>query len=82
MTIEQIVEIPADRRIVLVVPPEVPTGRTSVIIQFPVLKTSVKKCMTEAEEMEYFRSHAEELNAETMDALSYQSWNPLEDDEQ
>ncbi|MCL2833385.1 MAG: hypothetical protein FWD78_09475 [Treponema sp.] len=82
MTIEQIVEIPADRRIVLQVPPEVPTGRTSVIIQFPMHKTSVKKRMTEAEEMEYFRIHAEELNAETMDALSYQCWNPLENDDQ
>ena len=82
MTITQTVNIPADRRITLVVPPEVPTGRTSVTIQFPMQKTVVKKCMTEAEEREYFALHAEELNAETMDALSYQCWNPLENDNQ
>ena len=82
MTITQTVEIPADRRITLIVPPEVPTGRTSVTIQFPVQKSFIKKCMTEAEEKEYFALHAEELNAETMDALSYQCWNPLENDDQ
>ena len=72
MTITQTIEIPADRRIVLTVPPEVPIGRTSVTIQFPVQKTSVKKCMTEAEEKELFKLHADELNAEALDVLSYQ----------
>ena len=36
MTIEQTVDIPADRRITIEVPPQIPTGRTNVIIQFPV----------------------------------------------
>ena len=36
MTITQTIEIPDDRRITLEVPCEVPTGRTRVIIQFPV----------------------------------------------
>jgi len=35
MTITQTVEIPADRRLVIDIPREVPTGRTSIIIQFP-----------------------------------------------
>ena len=36
MTIEQTVEIPANHRLVIDVPAEVPTGRAHVIIQFPV----------------------------------------------
>jgi len=36
MTITQTIEIPADRRITLEVPREVPSGRTQVIFQFPV----------------------------------------------
>ena len=35
MTIEKTVDIPADRRITIEVPPQIPTGRTNVIIQFP-----------------------------------------------
>jgi hypothetical protein len=35
MTIEQTIEITADRRIILEVPPEVPAGRAQVTIQFP-----------------------------------------------
>jgi hypothetical protein len=35
MTIEQTVDITADRRITIEVPPRIPTGRTNVIIQFP-----------------------------------------------
>jgi len=36
MTIEQTVNITADRRITIEVPPKIPIGRTNVIIQFPV----------------------------------------------
>jgi len=36
MTITQTVEIPADRRLIIEVPREVPVGKTQVIIQFPV----------------------------------------------
>ncbi|MCL2833307.1 MAG: hypothetical protein FWD78_09070 [Treponema sp.] len=82
MTITQTVEIPANRRIVLVVPPEVPTGRTSVTIQFPVLKTPDKKHMTEAEEIDTLNRMAEWHNKEALETLSYQCWNPLENDDQ
>jgi len=36
MTIVQTVDITPDRRITIEVPPKIPTGRTNVIIQFPV----------------------------------------------
>jgi hypothetical protein len=36
MTIEQTVEIPADHRLIIEVPREIPEGKTRVIIQFPV----------------------------------------------
>jgi len=70
MTITQTIEIPADRRITLEVPREVPTGRT--IIAFTPAKAEVKRKVTEAEEIEYINCHADRLNAEAMDALSYQ----------
>jgi hypothetical protein len=35
MTIEQTIDVPADRRITIEVPAKIPTGRTNVIIQFP-----------------------------------------------
>jgi hypothetical protein len=42
MTITQTVEIPADRRLHLdlEIPREVPTGKTNVVIQFPVRETA------------------------------------------
>jgi len=36
MTITQTIDIPADRRIIFDVPPQTPTGRARVIIQFPI----------------------------------------------
>jgi hypothetical protein len=36
MTIEQTVEIPASRRLILEIPEEVPAGRARVFIQFPL----------------------------------------------
>jgi hypothetical protein len=36
MTIEQTVDIPANRRLTIEVPLQVPIGKTSVVIQFPV----------------------------------------------
>jgi hypothetical protein len=35
MTIEQIVEVPANHRITIDVPPEIPAGKTNVILTFP-----------------------------------------------
>jgi len=70
MTITQTIYIPAYRRITLEVPREVPTGRT--IIAFTPAKAEEKRKVTEAEEIEYINRHADRLNAEAMDALSYQ----------
>jgi hypothetical protein len=36
MTIEQTVDITSDRRIIIEVPSKIPTGRTNVIVHFPV----------------------------------------------
>ena len=36
MTIEQTVDIPVDRRLILDIPQEVPAGRAQVIIKFPI----------------------------------------------
>jgi len=36
MTITQTVEIPANHRLIIDVPREIPAGRTQVVIQFPV----------------------------------------------
>ena len=71
MTITQTIKIPADRRIT--VPLEVPTG--PVIITFTPTTEIKITTMTEAEERELFRLHANELNREALDVLSYQ--NPL-----
>jgi len=51
MTITQTVEIPADRRVHLdfEVPSEVPTGRTSIILQFPIPTPKKEKNKTVAE---------------------------------
>ena len=43
MTIEHTVDIPANRRITIEVPPQIPTGRTNVIIQFPVSEDTQPK---------------------------------------
>ena len=78
MSITQTVEIPASRRLTVDVPLEVPTG--PVIISFrPAAAPSARPRMTETEEAEYFRLHADELNAEAEDVLSYQK-PILEDD--
>ena len=70
MAITQTVEIPPDRRITLEVPREVPTG--SVVLTFTPAGTAKKAAMTENEERELFRLHADELNREALDVLSYQ----------
>ena len=74
MTITQTVEIPADRRITLEVPREVPTGR--VVLTFTpvqVVKPSANNQeKSEERDIELFKIHAERLNAEALDVLSYQ----------
>ena len=69
MTITQTVEIPDDRWLTIKVPPQVPTGET--ILTFTP-SSSIKRKMTEAEEIEYINRNAESLNKEAKDVLSYQ----------
>jgi hypothetical protein len=69
MSITQTVEIPANHRLTIDVPPEVPAGRAKIIF-FP--DSTDKERMSEEQEMELFRLHADELNAEAEDVLSYQ----------
>ncbi|MDR2588755.1 MAG: hypothetical protein LBC67_04945 [Spirochaetales bacterium] len=40
ITIQKTVDIPADRRLTVDIPLEVPTGKTSVVLSFPQVKTS------------------------------------------
>jgi len=74
MAITQTVEIPPDRRITLEVPREVPAG--SVVLTFTPAGAAKKAAMTEDEERELFRLHADELNREALDVLSYQDLEP------
>jgi hypothetical protein len=69
MAITQTVDIPADRRITIEVPREVPPGRT-VLTFTPA--PAVKESISKEQEIELFRLHADELNAEAEDVLSYQ----------
>jgi hypothetical protein len=71
MTLTQTIKIPSDRRLIIDVPREIPTE--SVIISFrPADAKSAKHSMTAAQEAEYFRLHADKLNAEVEDVLLYQ----------
>jgi len=71
MTITQTVDIPANRRITLEVPREVPTG--PVILSFTPAQTLPKTSeKSEERDIELFKLHAERLNAEALDVLSYQ----------
>ena len=66
MTITQTVDIPADRRLIIDVPQEIPAG--PVILTFtPALPN--KRKMTEAEELELINRNAEWLNREAMDVF-------------
>ena len=69
MTVEQTIEVPASHRLTIDVPREIPAGRT--IIAFTPASAG-KERMSEEQEKELFRLHADELNAEAMDVLSYQ----------
>jgi len=74
MPITQTVEVPADRWITLEVPSEVPTG--PVVLTFTPARGAKKTAMTEDEERELFKLHADELNREALDVLSYQDLEP------
>jgi len=69
MSVTQTVEIPVNHRLTIDVPPEVPAGQARIYF-FPVL--AGKEKMSEAQEIELFHLHAEELNAEAEDVLLYQ----------
>jgi len=79
MAITQTVEVLADRRIILEVPREVPTG--PVVITFSQAKGEKKPRMTEAEEKEWIDDNMEWLNEEAIVNLSFQSWNPVENED-
>ena len=76
MTITQTIEIPADRRITI--PREVPIG--PVVLTITPAGAGKKPRMTEAEEIEWINKNIEWLNNEAMTNLSYQYWNPLENE--
>jgi len=74
MSYTQTVEIPANRKLTIKVPHEIPTGK--VFLTFtpvhPSAKTSEK---SEEKDIELFKLHAERLNREALDVLTYQSLN-------
>ena len=61
--------MPDNRQIIIDIPKEIPKG--PIILTFSPV-SSVKKKMTEAEEIEFINLNAESLNKEAMDVLSYQ----------
>ena len=69
MSVTQTVEIPVSHRLIIDVPPEVPAGY--VILTFTPT-SAVKDRISEEREIELFRLHADELNAEAEDVLLYQ----------
>jgi hypothetical protein len=77
-TIVQTVNVPADHRLIIEVPPEVPAGRTMLAFTPIPAKRRLSTMSTEeiaaleARDRELFELHAEELNAEALDVLSYQ----------
>ena len=67
MTITQTVEIPANHRLVIDVPREVPTGAT--VLTFT---PAAAQAMSAEQELELINRNADRLNAEALDVLSYQ----------
>jgi len=81
MTITQTINIPADRRVFFDFPCEVPTGKVQVELKvIPFEKKRIKRRLTEEEEIAWINENIEWLNKEAIDNLSYQCWNPLEDE--
>ena len=75
MTIEQTVKIPANHRLTIDVPREVPEG--PVILTFT---PAPKRKLTEAEEIEYINRNAEWLNKQAEDSLELQDIDAVYDD--
>jgi len=74
MTITQTVEIPANRRLVIDVPHEVPTGKT-ILAFTPVLAKELN-----TKDIELINLNAKQLNEEAMDVLLYQDIDSLEEE--
>jgi len=72
MSVTQTVEIPVSHRLVIDVPPEVPTGQAKIIF-FPISADKEKTQRSEARDIEIINKNAERLNREAMDVLSYQN---------
>lgn len=71
MTIEQTVEIPANHRLTIEVPPEIPEGKTRVIIQFPV--PAAPACDSTGAGIDFVPSHPPE---EAIKAAAQRLSNP------
>ena len=83
MTITQTVTVPESRRLIIDVPPEVPTG--TVVLAFtpdleqrpidqraPDQRPDSAPVMSAEQELELINRNADRLNAEALDVLSYQ----------
>ena len=68
MSVTQTVEIPANRRLIIDVPYEVPAGKT-ILTFTPV---TADPLMSAEQEIELINRNADRLNAEALDVLSYQ----------
>jgi hypothetical protein len=73
MTISQTVKIPVNRRLIIDVPSEIPTEAVIITFTPASVKTSEK---SETRDIELFKLHADRLNAEALDVLSYQDIDP------
>ena len=75
MAITQTVEIPADRRITLEVPYEVPIGQVVLTFTPAQAAHSSSKHQEKSGErdIELFEKYADELNSEAEDVISYQN---------
>ena len=75
MTITQTVDIPADHRLTIEVPREVPEGQA--ILTFT---PAPKRKLTEEEEIEYINRNAERFNKQAEDTLEFQDIDAVYDD--
>jgi hypothetical protein len=69
MTIEQTVEIPADHRLIIEVPPEIPEGR-AILAFTPAAKTTPHRHMSVEEALEMGRGIAKRMGSRMTGDLS------------